>query len=191
MSNTPTDEEIDDFLDSPAGLTWVIAANRERYRLLVRAVLAKWGTPPAMAGEPLAKLWLWKNFVGGKPEYWAFDNPFPCVSVGGDPLTLGEPCGWALFKPSINGRPQHSEQEVVNKVYRLHTTPPPTQAQAGAVPLTDTQIDDLIAAKHFRKGYELTASDKVCINWYRLGLRDGERAHGITQKGDQHVGKLD
>ena len=50
-------------------------------------------------------------------------------------------------------------------------------------PLTDEQIDALIATKHFREGYELTASDKVCINWYRLGLRDGERAHGITQKG--------
>lgn len=43
-------------------------------------------------------------------------------------------------------------------------------------PLTDEQIDALIVAKHFREGYELTASDKVCINWYRLGLRDGERA---------------
>lgn len=52
-------------------------------------------------------------------------------------------------------------------------------------PLTDEQIDGLIAAKHFREGYKLTASDKVCINWYRLGLRDGERAHGIT-KGGQH-----
>ena len=50
-------------------------------------------------------------------------------------------------------------------------------------PLTDEQVDALIATKHFREGYELTASDKVCINWYRLGLRDGERAHGITQKG--------
>lgn len=50
-------------------------------------------------------------------------------------------------------------------------------------PLTNEQIDALIATKHFREGYELTASDKVCINWYRLGLRDGERAHSITQKG--------
>jgi hypothetical protein len=65
------------------------------------------------------KLWLWKNFVEGRPEYWAFDNPFPCVSVGGDPLTLGEPCGWALLKFSVNGRPDRSEQEVINTVTRL------------------------------------------------------------------------
>ena len=43
----PSDVEIDDFLDSPACITWVIASNRDRYRLLVRAVLAKWATPPA------------------------------------------------------------------------------------------------------------------------------------------------
>lgn len=47
MSNTPSVAEIDAFLDSPANLIWVIASNRERYRLLVREVLAKWGTPPA------------------------------------------------------------------------------------------------------------------------------------------------
>ena len=50
--------------------------------------------------------------------------------------------------------------------------------------LTDEQVDALIATKHFREGYELTASVKVLINWYLLGLRDGERAHGITQQCD-------
>ena len=39
------------------------------------------------------KLWLWKNFVDGKPEYLAFDNPFPVHMDCGDPQTLGEPCG--------------------------------------------------------------------------------------------------
>ena len=65
------------------------------------------------------RLWLWKNFVDGRPEYWAFDNPYPCVSAQGDPLTLGEPCGWAFLKPSVNGRPDRSEQEVINTVTRL------------------------------------------------------------------------
>lgn len=57
------------------------------------------------------RLWLWRNFVGGRPEYWAFDNPFPC-DESGDPLTLGEPCGWALFKQSENGRPDVPDDEV-------------------------------------------------------------------------------
>jgi len=70
-------------------------------------------------GQEPKRLWLWKNFVDGRPEYWAFDNPYPCVSAQGDPLTLGEPCGWAFLKPSVNGRPDRSEQEVINTVTRL------------------------------------------------------------------------
>ena len=41
----PSDADIDAFLDSPGGIEWVIADKRERYRLLVRAVLAKWAAP--------------------------------------------------------------------------------------------------------------------------------------------------
>ncbi len=47
------------------------------------------------------KLWLWKN---GPNEFWAFDNPYPC-HLNGDPMTLGEPVGYAIVIPSINGRP--------------------------------------------------------------------------------------
>ena len=86
--------------------------------------------------EPV-KLWLWKNFVNGKPEYWAFNNPFPCLTVNGDPLTFGEPCGWAIFKPSVNGRPERSEQEVINTVTRLAVTFPPQRK-----PLTDDEIQE-------------------------------------------------
>ncbi len=63
----------------------------------------------------------------------------------------------------------------------VRSTPQPVVGE----PLSDEQIDDLIAAKHFHEGYELISSVKVLINWYRLGLRDGERAHGIKQ-GGQH-----
>jgi len=59
------------------------------------------------------KLWLWKNFVDGKPEYWAFDNPFPIYMDNDDPQTLGEPCGYAIFKESRNGRPNVEDIEVL------------------------------------------------------------------------------
>ena len=62
---------------------------------------------PAHQGEqaePEPKLWLWKNFVDGKQEYWVFDNLYPININDGDPQTLGDPCGYALFKPSRNGR---------------------------------------------------------------------------------------
>lgn len=62
------------------------------------------------------KLWLWKNFVDGKPEYWAFDNPFPINLSDGDPQTLGEPCGYAIVKPSRQGRTDVSEEEVLRRM---------------------------------------------------------------------------
>lgn len=62
------------------------------------------------------KLWLWKNFVDGRPEYWAFDNPFPIHLDNTDPQTLGEPCGYALFKPSRQGRFDVSDAEVVRRI---------------------------------------------------------------------------
>ena len=62
------------------------------------------------------KLWLWKNFVNGIPEYWAFDNAFPDHIDCGDPQTIGEPCGYALFKPSRKGRQNVSDEEVLNRI---------------------------------------------------------------------------
>ena len=74
----PSDVEIDDFLDSPACITWVIASNRDRYRLLVRAVLAKWAAPQQEAQEPA--FWMnekghtwshsdWKQFPKHRAKY--------------------------------------------------------------------------------------------------------------------------
>jgi hypothetical protein len=54
---------------------------------------------PRVMGE---RLWLWQNFVDGKPEYWAFDNGCPC-DENGDQLTLGNPVGWAIVKSSKCG----------------------------------------------------------------------------------------
>jgi hypothetical protein len=49
-------------------------------------------------------------------------------------------------------------------------------------PLTEKQVNALIHAKHFDPTYELRESDEVCLRWYRLGLRDGEAAHGIGEQ---------
>jgi hypothetical protein len=45
---------------------------------------------------PEARLWLWRN----GDHYLAYEHEYPCYSDGGDPLTLGEPVGYAIFKPS-------------------------------------------------------------------------------------------
>ncbi len=52
-------------------------------------------------------------------------------------------------------------------------------AQPVALPMTDDQINLMVHSQHFDPSYKLKASDMVCLNWYKLGLRDGERAHGI------------
>jgi hypothetical protein len=73
---------------------------------------------PDMEQEP-KKLWLWKNFVDGKPEYWAFDNAFPVHLECDDPQTLGEPCGYAIFKPSREGRTDISDGEVLLRIKKV------------------------------------------------------------------------
>lgn len=76
----------------------------------------------------MSKLWLWKNFVDGRPEYWAFDNPYPC-HPNCDPMVFGEPCGYAIFKPSQQGRFDVSEAEVIANIKRAscHMTPNHTE----------------------------------------------------------------
>jgi hypothetical protein len=72
--------------------------------------------------EPI-KLWLWKNFVNGKFEYLAFDNPFPIFMDSHDPQTLGEPCGYALLKPSRAGRTDFSDEQVLQDVQKALAQP--------------------------------------------------------------------
>lgn len=74
------------------------------------------GSEPIRTHAPAPKLWLWKNFVDGRPEYWAFDNPFPVHLDCGDPQTLGEPCGYAIVKPSRVGRTDVGEAEVLRRI---------------------------------------------------------------------------
>lgn len=86
----------------------------------VAVVNAMHWAAPGYSDAPLdevpGKLWLWKNFVDGKPEYWAFDNPFPIHLDSGDPQTLGEPCGYAFFRLSRCGRADVTESEVLRRI---------------------------------------------------------------------------
>ena len=69
--------------------------------------------------ETVKKVWLWKNFVDGRPEYWAFDNPYPCYP-NGDPMVIGEPCGYAIVKDSTLSRNHRAwnEADVVAAIKR-------------------------------------------------------------------------
>ena len=133
-------------------------------------------TPVTQTPQPV-KLWLWKNFVNGNPEYWAFDNECPIQLDNDGPQTVGNPCGYALVMPSRNGRPNHAAS-VAQPTTTTQAPQPVTQ------PLTDAQVELLIIKNHFDPTYKLKASDRTILAWYRLGVRDGERAHGITSAGD-------
>ncbi len=63
-------------------------------------------------------------------------------------------------------------------MYALYTTPQPTQAQAGAEPLTDEQKNAMWVAATIE-----LPSPQSC---YLRGMADAERAHGIGIKGGQH-----
>lgn len=103
---------------------------------------------------------------GGEPVAWLYTTPMPdgstFVGASSERLQIG-----------IGVTPGTIEQP-------LFTAPQPVERE----PLTEAQVQALIEAKHYRPGYELKASDQVCLDWYRLGLRDGEAAHGI--KGGPH-----
>ena len=84
-------------------------------------------------------LWLWKNFVDGRPEYLAFDNPYPC-DPSGDPLTLGEPCGYAIVKMSMQGRTDVSEEQVIAAIKRAT---PASENETREEPLDDQSDEPL------------------------------------------------
>ena len=108
----------------------------------VREALRRWGTPPAVAGEPVA--WLSTDSIGER--YLCFTKPND--SDPARPLVFGD------------------------------TTPQPTQAQAGAVPLTDEQLAEMMR--------ETWGCASIAPR-HAIGFaRAIERAHGIGIKGGQH-----
>lgn len=115
---------------------------RKRMRAALEAANLRAPTEPAEDGAPDGwgeKLWLWKNFVDGRPEYWAFSNPYPCHR-NGDPMVLGEPCGFGLVKQSVNGRPKAKEADVMRAMLSARPTASSDGERARAV--VQEQADD-------------------------------------------------
>ena len=103
----PTDAEID--------ALWreLFQQHQHSRRSFARAVLAKWGTPPAVAGEPIA----WESTTLGYTKF----------------LTQS---GYERFSPAM--RAWYKPYKCSNC-----TTPQPAQAQAGAVPLIQQMLNAL------------------------------------------------
>ena len=64
--------------------------------LAIDALRAALAQPQAEPVDNDDVLWLWKN----GDHMLAFRHLYPCYSPGGDPMTLGEPCGKAIFRHS-------------------------------------------------------------------------------------------
>ena len=91
----------------------------------------------------------------------------------GQPAHSGEPVAW--LDPWTGAKVTTDYDAYGKHGIPLYTTQQPTQAQAGAVPLTDKQIRAMAR--------EYPAED-LCGWSYRMGVADTESHHGI--KGGQH-----
>lgn len=135
------------------------------FRHMARAVLAKWGTP-AGVGEVVA----WQSRC--RPT-WGNNHPWTPWEL----CTKGQAEDYQKT-PLLHGWEYEARA--------LYTTPQPTQAQAGAVPLTDEQIEEI--AKQFitRVGSHWEHDDAIPDNG-RIEdfVRAIEHAHGI--KGADHA----
>lgn len=175
----PTDAELDEIYRS----TFLAMPNVARQppqtvppmvRDFARAVLAKWGTPPAVAGEPVATVikngadrqWMSER-LGHLPDgiYSLYLTPQPTQAQADTPCRKN---------PFYHG-PRNCSRGTVG-CCEDHGAKP--QAQAGAVPLTDEQITI--------DGLMMTPNSVLqnCADAFEAGARFAERHHGI--KGGQH-----
>lgn len=141
---------------------------------IAAALLAKWGQPQAVAGgEPVA--WLvpkLHTFKGAERVH--FTRAPGCTMTDAELTEYME--GRVMWLPTTfcdSDAGVTDKLGVVHKPKPLYTTPQPTQAQTGAVPLTSAQIK--AAAPEYRVDDFLDFNAGVCF---------AERHHGI--KGGQH-----
>lgn len=94
---------------------WTTSGSQDAKKIAagMRAAIAKWGTPPAVAGEPVAYL--------HDDGYWTAAKTDAGRNLNDRLLFAGSP-----------------------KV-AVYTTPQPTQAQAGAVPLSIAEEERMLA----------------------------------------------
>ena len=88
----------------------------------VREALRRWGTPPAVAGEPCG----WAMFrPDGSMVHGSSENSAEAclVALAESEVACGQKLGYMAATKGWKPQP-------------IYTTPQPTQAQAGAVPLT-------------------------------------------------------
>lgn len=158
----PTDAELDELRQANGGKLNFVTFSE--FRTIARAVLAKWGSQPAVVGEQVG--WTWQHDETGRTGFvdcWQVEN------------------GWQDGNPRLR------------LISKLYTTPQPTQAQVWAVPLTDREIeliDGMIqvqldhASRCDAIANRAMADKQKGWDMERVALLQKFKAHGI--KGGQH-----
>lgn len=143
----------------------------------LRAVLAKWGTPPAVARTETIELR--RMLCAAHAGHLAYmddgeaqDNrEFPLIDF-------------------LRDSPPEIQDKLHRRALKKFSTAQPTQAQAGAVPLTDAQSHALIErmaneAEQWAEGLSYEPTQEQLSGWCVAFIqREIHFAHGI--KGGQH-----
>ncbi|MBL7091695.1 hypothetical protein [Acidovorax sp.] len=165
MTTEPTDAELQ--------ALWV-ACDHPLPQNFARAVLAKWGTPPAVAGEPdfyTACAW----YEGGGEGGWIALPGYSNETEHGVKHLVLEAARKEGYKGTAAGR----LLELGWEIRPVFLTPQPTQAQAGAVPvpLTDEQKHARNPYRHSRGAASIWLAGFAAAElWYRIGIKGGQ--HG-------------
>jgi hypothetical protein len=159
----PTDAEIEHLYQKETGFS--LKESPAALLDFARAVLAKWGTP-AVAGPVL-----WPTTCDGKEqeawETWAKSEHYDMAQ---------HPLHYIFLNDQTFSARQGWRAGLLYAVEQMKAaTPQPTQAQAGAVPLTPLS----------EKFIEMMRPFMVEPAAFEAGIRFAERAHGI--KGADHA----
>lgn len=149
--NEPTNSELDDLMHAAMPISaHFLPVQKQKVRDFARAVLIKWGTPPAVAGEPIGYLY--------------------CGGAHGEELADWEIVADQRQCDKLNEHHSSLGKEAELPIY---TVPQPTQAQAGAVPLTEAQRRAIYDEHCYLgdNGWEVNWSDVIDAV---------EAAHGIA-----------
>ena len=128
---------------------FLLFCSDEEFLQIARAVLAKWGTPAFVGVEPYAQHAIWHGRDGDR--------------------------GWDQYHDSSDPMPLGWDGDAPDEVIDLYTA---AQAQAGAVPLTDEQLAEMMR--------ETWGCASIAPRHAMKFARAIEAAHGIGIKGGQH-----
>lgn len=172
----PTDDEIKDLYAQETG--FILDDSPAALLDFARAVLAKWGTPQQEAQEPCPACIALARTV--MLDQVSFDRKPDCYGIRQitDDEGIEE---WADIRTSPDVAREEANDMMatgrgeIYEVVPLWTTPQPTQAQAGAVPLTHDEALDAFCH---------TPGIHQFVQAFVAGVRFAEHHHGI--KGGQH-----